>query len=54
MSDSRHILLGVTGSIAAYKAPKSIVRVETFLRSPNGKSDYRWAQAEARRSLGLD
>ena len=33
--------------IAAYKAPKRIFRVTEFVRSPNGKSDYRWARATA-------
>ncbi len=33
--------------IAAYKAPKRIFRVEEFVRSPNGKSDYQWAKATA-------
>jgi acyl-CoA synthetase (AMP-forming)/AMP-acid ligase II len=33
--------------IAAYKAPKRILRVDDFLRSPNGKSDYKWAKAAA-------
>ena len=33
--------------IAAYKAPKRIFRVEEFVRSPNGKSDYQWAKMTA-------
>ncbi|MDG2026516.1 MAG: acyl-CoA synthetase [Acidimicrobiales bacterium] len=33
--------------IAAYKAPKRILRTAAFVRSPNGKSDYQWAKAEA-------
>lgn len=33
--------------IAAYKAPKRILRVEEFVRSPSGKSDYQWARATA-------
>ncbi len=33
--------------IADYKAPKRILRVEEFVRSPNGKSDYQWARATA-------
>ena len=33
--------------IAGYKAPKRIFRVEEFVRSPNGKSDYQWAKATA-------
>lgn len=37
--------------IASYKAPKRIVRVEEFVRSPNGKSDYQWAKATAESSV---
>ena len=43
----------VKEQLAAYKAPKHIVRVAAFVRSPNGKSDYRWAQRTAREALGL-
>ena len=30
--------------LARYKLPKAIVRVDTVLRSPAGKADYRWAK----------
>jgi 3-oxocholest-4-en-26-oate---CoA ligase len=33
--------------IAGYKVPKSLVIVTEMLRSPSGKSDYRWAVAQA-------
>jgi len=39
--------------IAAYKAPKRILRVDDFLRSPNGKSDYKWAKSTAEDLAGL-
>lgn len=39
--------------IAAYKAPKRILRTDDFVRSPNGKSDYQWAKAEAEKLAGL-
>jgi fatty-acyl-CoA synthase len=39
--------------IAAYKAPKRILRTEHFLRSPNGKSDYTWAKGEAEKLAGI-
>ncbi|MEM9608025.1 MAG: AMP-binding protein [Actinomycetota bacterium] len=39
--------------LAGYKLPKHIVRVEELFRSPNGKSDYRWATATARDALGV-
>ena len=33
--------------VARYKLPKSIVFLDHIVRSPSGKADYRWAQAEA-------
>lgn len=39
--------------IARYKLPKEIVFVETVVRSPSGKADYRWAKARALEALGL-
>ena len=30
--------------IARYKLPKAFVRVESIVRSPSGKADYRWAK----------
>ena len=34
--------------IARYKLPKAvIVFLDHIVRSPSGKADYRWAQAEA-------
>lgn len=32
--------------IAAFKAPKAIVRVDTVVRSPSGKADYAWARSQ--------
>jgi len=52
--DDASLIAGVKTTLASYKAPKHIVRVETFLRSPNGKSDYRWATKTALEALGLD
>jgi 3-oxocholest-4-en-26-oate---CoA ligase len=34
--------------IARYKLPKEIRFVDRVVRSPAGKADYRWAQAQAR------
>ncbi|MCW0200105.1 AMP-binding protein [Sphingopyxis sp.] len=31
-------------SLARYKLPKAILRIETLLRGPNGKADYGWAR----------
>lgn len=33
--------------LAGYKVPKRVVHVETVVRGPNGKPDYRWAQSVA-------
>jgi 3-oxocholest-4-en-26-oate---CoA ligase len=37
--------------LAAYKAPRLILFVPKVLRAPSGKTDYRWAVAEARSRL---
>jgi acyl-CoA synthetase (AMP-forming)/AMP-acid ligase II len=37
-------------SLAGYKVPRDIVVVDTVVRSPSGKPDYRWAKAEAARA----
>jgi 3-oxocholest-4-en-26-oate---CoA ligase len=31
------------GSLAGYKVPKQVIFVESVVRSPSGKADYRWA-----------
>ncbi|MEM9178037.1 MAG: AMP-binding protein [Myxococcota bacterium] len=41
------------GKLSPYKLPKHIVRVESFFRSPNGKSDFKWATKTARAALGI-
>jgi fatty-acyl-CoA synthase len=38
--------------LAGYKVPKAVVFVARLQRSPNGKSDYRWATATATAALG--
>ena len=38
--------------IAGYKAPRALVFVESIVRSPSGKPDYRWAKDTALRELG--
>jgi acyl-CoA synthetase (AMP-forming)/AMP-acid ligase II len=35
----------VKANLAAYKAPRRVVFVEQFVRSPSGKADYRWARS---------
>jgi len=47
------IIAHVKTRIASYKAPKKLVRVDPFVRSPNGKSDYTWATETAKDALGL-
>ncbi len=39
--------------LSGYKLPKHIVRVDHLYRSPNGKSDYKWAIGAARDALGI-
>ena len=39
--------------LSGYKLPKHVVRVDTLFRSPNGKSDYKWAVRTARDALGI-
>ena len=41
------------GRLSGYKLPKHIVRVDELYRSPNGKSDYKWAVGAARAALGI-
>ena len=44
---------GLRASLSGYKLPKNIVRVDSLVRSPNGKSDYKWATRTALDALGL-
>jgi fatty-acyl-CoA synthase len=37
--------------IARYKLPKAFVFVDTLVRAPSGKPDYRWAKATATKAL---
>jgi 3-oxocholest-4-en-26-oate---CoA ligase len=37
------LLLDAERQLARYKLPKAVVRVDTVVRSPAGKADYRWA-----------
>lgn len=37
----------VRAQLATYKAPRDLVLVDTIVRSPSGKPDYRWARAAA-------
>ncbi len=44
------LMQSVRQQLAAYKAPRSIVRVAIVRRSPNGKADYAWAKEMARKA----
>jgi acyl-CoA synthetase (AMP-forming)/AMP-acid ligase II len=47
------LIESVKDNLAAYKAPKHIVRVDLLKRHANGKSNYRWAGIAAKEGLGL-
>jgi acyl-CoA synthetase (AMP-forming)/AMP-acid ligase II len=40
------------GALAGYKVPRALCVVDTVVRGPNGKADYRWARDVARASTG--
>lgn len=44
---SEEIRAYVRAELAGYKVPKAVVFVDRLQRSPNGKSDYRWAASIA-------
>jgi 3-oxocholest-4-en-26-oate---CoA ligase len=41
------LLEAASTKVARYKLPKQIIRVDTVVRSPSGKADYRWAASIA-------
>jgi fatty-acyl-CoA synthase len=45
--DDQTLIDHIRSTIAAYKAPRQVVWVESIYRSPSGKSDYRWAREAA-------
>jgi fatty-acyl-CoA synthase len=51
--DDEDLRRGVRAHLAGFKLPKAFVYVERIVRSPSGKSDYRWAERTAREALGL-
>ena len=46
-ADADGLRAGVRERLAGYKVPKRIVLVDRVERSPNGKTDYRWAKSVA-------
>jgi acyl-CoA synthetase (AMP-forming)/AMP-acid ligase II len=45
--DPAEVDRGVRSHVAGYKAPRNIFIVESIVRSPSGKPDYRWGKATA-------
>ncbi|WP_408015989.1 AMP-binding enzyme [Rhodococcus chondri] len=43
--DLDELIEHVTTRVARYKAPRVLVGVDTIVRSPADKADYRWAKA---------
>jgi 3-oxocholest-4-en-26-oate---CoA ligase len=43
----------VRAHVAGYKAPRDVVLVDTIVRSPSGKPDYRWGKSTAIDRLGI-
>ena len=43
----------VKASLSSYKAPKTVLLVDSIGRAPNGKVDYKGAKAYACKSLGI-
>ena len=41
-------------TIAGYKVPRHLLQVDTVVRSPSGKPDYRWANTIALKQLNLE
>lgn len=40
--------------VAGYKAPRQVLLVESIVRSPSGKPDYRWGKQTAKNRLAAD
>ncbi len=49
--DESALIAHVKGQLAAYKAPKRVVRIDTIGRAPNGKVDYKRMKAYAAEQL---
>jgi fatty-acyl-CoA synthase len=47
------VIAHVKGELAAYKAPKRVLFVDTVPRAPNGKADYKAAREHALGALDL-
>ncbi|MGI8794881.1 MAG: acyl-CoA synthetase [Acidimicrobiales bacterium] len=51
--DADDVIAHVKARLAAFKAPKHVVTVDTIGRAPNGKVDYKRLKSEAAASLGV-
>jgi acyl-CoA synthetase (AMP-forming)/AMP-acid ligase II len=51
--DEGDVIAHVKGKLAAYKAPKRVVVVDSIQRAPNGKVDYKGVRARAMEALQL-
>ena len=51
--DADAVIAHVKGKLAAYKAPKRVLPVDTIGRAPNGKVDYKRLKAYATEQVAL-
>ena len=54
LHDEAAIRAHCRGVISTYKVPKHVILVDTIVRAPNGKADYKWAADVAAQTLGED
>ena len=52
--DEGEVIAHVKAHLAAYKAPKRVLTIDTIGRAPNGKVDYKRLKREAGEALGID
>jgi fatty-acyl-CoA synthase len=52
--DEGSIVTHVKGKLAAYKAPKRVLAIDTIGRAPNGKVDYKRLKGWAAEQVGVD
>jgi fatty-acyl-CoA synthase len=51
--DEGDVIAHVKSKLAAYKAPKRVVVVDSIQRAPNGKVDYKGVRTRALEALGI-
>jgi len=52
--DESAIVIHVKGKLAAYKAPKRVLSIDTIGRAPNGKVDYKRLKSWAAEQVGVE